>query len=420
MKKIIYIISFFAFLQGCVEPFVAETRGFEGILVVDAKLTDELKLQQIKLSRARPFEVDSVVSERNALVKITSNSGNSYAFQEVESGLYESLDVFGASQGESYQMEVVTVDGSTFLSEEVTTPNPSEIQELRAERMIKGDGDEGVGIMLNTQSLANGNTFLRYEYEEDYKIIAPDWSPFEFDIISDDPCSVLGLLVETTQNLNNNRVCYGHIASTDIILADSEQLTENDLSDYRVRFIDKNNYILTHRYSILVKQISLDQAAYAYYENLESFSNNEDVFTSVQPGFLEGNISANNSDDSVIGYFEVSSIRSERLFFDYDDFFANEALPEYPSGCATTAPALYPPGFHCQGIGGISDGTQGSPLIDGIRAGLYVYHDDFPITDQRIVDNGGLAGLAPFLVKPKACGDCTELGSNVVPDFWIE
>ncbi|TMM57103.1 DUF4249 domain-containing protein [Maribacter algarum] len=423
MSRFLCIVLVFLFLQGCVETFEIETRGFEGVLVVDAKLTDELKRQKVNLSRARPFEVDSIIAERNATIRITSGSGSSYEFQEVSPGLYESLEVFGANQAERYQMEIVTADGSTFLSEEVTTPNPSEIKELHAERMIKGDGDEGIGIMLNTQSSANDNAYLRYEYEEDFKIIAPDWMPFDFDIISDDPCSDLGLLVETKPNLNNNRVCYGHTESNAILLANSELLSANTLTDYQVRFIGRENYAISHRYSILVKQISLDQGAYAYYQNLNSFSNNEDVYTSVQPGFLEGNISSTNTEASVIGYFEVSSVRSERLFFDYTDFFPNEELPPYPSGCVVSSPPLYPPGgaglVPCYLITQEDDGI-GSPLIDGIREGLFTYWDDFPITEERIKEHNGVYGLGTFLVKPAVCGDCTVLGSNIKPDFWIE
>ncbi len=426
MSKCVNILLISLFLNGCIEPFEAETKGFEGILVVDAKLTDELKQQKVNLSRARPFEVDSVIAERNALVKMTSSSGNSYAFQEVSPGLYESLDAFAASQGKSYQMEVVTADGNTFLSEEVTTPKPAEIQELRAERMLKDDGDEGIGIMLNSQNLASNNAFIRYEYEEDYKIIAPDWSPLEFDIVSDDLCDIVvgqdfGFVVELKPNENNNRVCYGHIESTDILLADSEKLTSNSVSDYRLRFVSKNNFTITHRYSILVKQVSLNQNAYSYYENLDSFSSNDDVFASIQPGFLEGNISAGDGISKVVGFFEVSSVRSERLFFNYTDFFPNENRPLYPINCTISSPALIPPGAHCSTAGGVSDGTLGSPLIDGIRAGLYVYYTENPITPERIEENEGrLGGLGPYFTKPKPCGDCTVLGSNIKPDFWVE
>ncbi|WP_138658087.1 DUF4249 domain-containing protein [Maribacter algarum] len=426
MNRFLNIVLIILFLQGCVETFEVETRGFEGLLVVDAKLTDELKRQKVNLSRARPFEVDSVIAERNATIRMTSGSGSSHAFQEVSPGLYESLEVFGASRGESYQMEIVTADGSTFLSEEVTTPNPSAIEDLHAGRTVKDDGDEGISIMLNSRGSVNGNSFLRYEYEEDYKIIAPDWSPWEFDIVDDDLCDIVvgqafGFGVELKPNENNNRVCYGHRESTDIILADSENLIGNSVSDYRLRFISKNDFAITHRYSILVKQVSLNQNAYSYYENLDSFSSNDDVFTSIQPGFLEGNIRAADGISKVVGFFEVSSVRSQRLFFNYTDFFPNENGPPYPINCTISSPALIPPGAHCSTAGGISDGTLGSPLIDGIRAGLYVYYMENLITPERIAENEGrLGGLGPFWVKPKACGDCTELGSNIKPEFWIE
>jgi len=419
MRSLILICVTSFFLQSCIEPFQAETQGFEGVLVIDAKLTDEFKYQIVRLSKARPFEKDSIVTEQNAFVKISDESGEDFDFIEIGLGVYQSVNPFGAEIGKSYRLQVVTDAGSSFSSDLVKTPQSSEIISVKAERQIKGDGDEGVSILVDTESSANADVFLRFEYDEDYKIIAPYWSPFEFDIISDDLCSPEGFVVETKVNTKNNRICYGHKESTDILLANSEQITTNDLSKFNVRFVSRDNFILSHRYSILVKQLSMSQAAFAYYEDLESFSDSEDVFTSVQPGFLEGNLSADDGVSKVIGFFEVSSVSSERIFFDYADFFQNDPLPEYPSGCNTGSPALIPPGAHCSGT--LSDGTEGSPLIDGIRAGIYTYFDDFPITQERIDANDGrTGGLGPYLTKPAECGDCTKLGSNIKPDFWIE
>lgn len=420
MRNLIFFILIVSFLQGCIDPFEVETRGFEGVLVVDAKLTDEAKRQRVLLSRARPFENDTIIPEKNAIVKISSASGMSYDFVEVGSGVYESVDSFGAITEELYELQIITVEGASFSSEPTKTPTPNDIVNVTAKRLTKGDGDEGIGILVDTENLTNNEAFLRFEYEEDFKVIAPFWSPFEFDIISDDLCSEIGLKVDIKPNRNNNRICYGHSTSTDILLANSEQLDSNDLSKFRVRFIDRDNYILSHRYSILVKQISLSGSAYAYYESLESFSSNEDVFTSVQPGFLEGNLKAGDGKTKVIGLFEVSSVRSERLFLDYDDFFDGETLPPYPSTCNTGSPALIPAGAYCHG-GVISAGTEGSPLIDGIRAGIYTYYGDYPITPERIAANDGeIAGLGPYWTKPAECGDCTKLGSNTKPEFWIE
>ena len=43
--------------------------------------------------------------------------------------------------------------------------------------------------------------------------------------------------------------------------------------------------------------------------------------------------STTNPDDKVIGYFDVASVTSKRIFFNYIDLFPNESLPPYYTEC---------------------------------------------------------------------------------------
>ena len=52
-----------------------------------------------------------------------------------------------------------------------------------------------------------------------------------------------------------------------------------------------------------------------------------------------------------------------------------------------------------------------SPLLDIIDTGDYVYVKN----NEGEVPEGG-----PFLIARRPCGDCTALGSNIVPEFWEE
>jgi len=50
-------------------------------------------------------------------------------------------------------------------------------------------------------------------------------------------------------------------------------------------------------------------------------------------------------------------------------------------------------------------------LKDIIESGAFIYVRD---------SNGSVEGGGPFFVARRECGDCTVLGSNVVPEFWTE
>ncbi|GAB5474501.1 MAG: hypothetical protein Mars2KO_26000 [Maribacter sp.] len=415
MKESILVILVFLLFQGCIEPFEAETLDFEGALVVDARITNEEKQHQVVLTRARPFEQDDSSPERNATVTIEEGSGISYTFEETSPGQYTSTVAFGAKSNESYQLKITTSDGAAYSSTAETMPDNVPIADIEIKRATNDFGEDGVSIILDNESLGDQPRYFRYDYEENYKIVAPNWDPVAFNIIDSLAC-VDGDAFEVgikQRDPQKERICYGQDKSKDIILVSTANLDNNTVSDFEVRFVNRENYILTHRYSILVNQYSQSVDAHSYYQSLEAFSVSESVFNEIQPGFLSGNITSMTDDDqNVIGYFETAAVSSKRVFFNYEDLFPDEELPEYPVNCRTLGnPRLIPRGYHCtEGSSGVCDGNCDSPLIGQIQAGTIVY--------AGVVDPPDF--VAPYLTRSRACGDCTVLGSDVKPDFWID
>lgn len=402
-------------LQGCIEPFEAETIGFEGALVIDARITNVEKQHQVLLSRARPFEQDNITSERGAKVTIEEGSGITYTFEETAPGHYTSTVVFAAKANQSYQLKISTSDGSVYESTPETMPENVPLADLQIKRAINDVGEDGVSIVLNNQSFDTQPRYFRYDYEENYKIVAPNWDPAAFNIIDSIACLdgdafEVGIKQRDPQK---ERICYGQNKSKDIILVSTANLESNTVSDFEVRFVSRESYTLMHRYSILVNQYSQSVDAHSYYQGLEAFSVSENVFNEIQPGFLAGNItSISDEDQNVIGFFEAAAVSSKRIFFDYEDLFPDEELPEYPVNCRTIGnPRLDPRGYHCtQGGSGVCDGNCDSPLIGQIQAGTIVYAGVKEPADF----------ISPYLTRSRACGDCTVLGSDVKPDFWID
>lgn len=413
---ILYLSALICCVTSCVEPFAAETQAFEAALVIDARLTDEMKQHEVLLARARPFEQDSLSVEKNAKVVIINDLGTIYSFDEIEPGRYVSQVAFSAEQNSNYQLLITTSSGKSYRSESITTPKKASIGTLNIERGTNDLGEDGVNILLNANSGIEDVNYFKYEYEETYKIIAPDWDPFEFDIIDSIACELpqIGYEVGIKARTKQNRICYNTIISTKILQTSSINLEKNAISDFSVRFLNRDNFAISHRYSILVKQHSQTLEAFSYYQTLESFSSSDNVFSEIQPGFLTSNIKSDtDNDEKVIGYFEVTSVSEKRVYFNHEDLFPDETLPPYPINCSNFgSPPLTTRGFHCDRKTLTCDGSCQSPLIQAIQAGLIVF----------VAENKDFDGLytGPFLTKPAPCGDCTKLGSNIVPDFWEE
>ncbi len=373
---------------GCIEEFNAEFADFESTLVIEATITDEYKPQEVLLSRTYRIQDEDIQMEAGAVVSVVSSDGQEFLFQEQDQGKYVSNTSFAALPQLTYQLAVETQDGKSYSSTAMGLPEVARLDSVYAKRFTNDLGENGMGIFVDA-SVPSGTTsaFYRYEYEETYKIVAPFWDPVELEVVETPSPHI----VKVPRSLDE-RVCYASFDSNRIILADTEDLDGDSAENILVRFIPSNDYIISHRYSILVRQYSLSTQAHAFFETLNEFSTNESVFSETQPGFLQGNVSGNTDNEKVLGYFDVVNVDEKRIFFNYSDFYPMEDLPPYVDPCQFNTPTI--------------------GLIDLVRWDWVKYIDDNYI--------GSGLGSGPYITVPQVCGDCTALGTSEVPDFWIE
>lgn len=418
-------------VYGCVEEIPVEVQlqssiSIEDILVVEATITDELKAQEIFLSRGNSFANDSIISvEQAAEVIITNELGTSFRFMEQEPGRYVSETPFAAQSGVTYQLFITTSSGISYQSEASQVTGNSNIDAIYAERVISDNEVEGMAIFVDSSNPIGELNDYRYTYAETYKIIAPNWTPVEFEVIREqteiivDPVTneILEVLfpdVTLVPREEEEQTCFNTVLSNEIILSDGVVLNSNNIEGNLVRFINRNDPIISHRYSILVKQFLQSVEAAKFYRTLLQFSQNESLFSEVQPGFLEGNISAiDNTEALVIGFFSVASVAERRLFFDYEDFFPGEPLPPFFNGANCSTPFSPPLGDpNKDGPSSLEECGGQRPLID------YLESEEI----EFFLSNSNPPPLCegPFFVTQRICGDCTVLGSNIEPEFWID
>ncbi len=384
----------------CVEtfdtaPFLNDDEVSEDILVVEAIITDEMKQQTIKISKLGSLDGGAGPGEiGNAQVSLEDGTGTMYAFNSLGGGIYASQNPFAAVPNVSYSLRVV-INGKEYSSTEELLPSTSTIDELYARRITSDGGVDGIGIFVNPLGGGESPKF-RYEFEETYEIIAPLWAPFDMVVTS----RTFPFEFDLVPRDRDTRRCFGTRRSNDIILSSDLDLENNVEQGFLVQFISSEDPVIQHRYSILVSQFSQGTNAHAFYTTLREQATSADVFSQIQPGFIEGNIAnISNEEDRVIGFFSVESVVSRRLFFDYEDFYPDEELPPYFINCNSLgAPRTVTPA-----------GT--SPLMDAIDSGDFVYVRD---------NNGEVPDGGPFLTARTPCGNCTVLGSNVIPEFWTE
>ena len=388
----------------CIEEFIPENITFEDLLVVEANITDEFKFQEINLSKT--FRFDEVQTfENQANVRIMDDAQNIYLFNEIEPGKYISSTMFSIEPNVGYTLMITTKDNKSYSSSVTKLPsNTAKIKDVSYARAINSDNKEGIEILVDSFDPSGNSKYYRYKFEETQRITVGNWGPQEIIIVSDVP----PFEVTNIPNTRNNRVCYlTTISKDDIIQTQTNSLSEDRVTKFPVKFLSKTDSIIRDRYSILVKQHVQSLEAYTYFNTLNDFSSSESLFSENQPGFLEGNIfSTTNSNEKVIGFFELTSVSTKRIFLNYKDVFPSANQLGNFASCGPVAgfsPALVDP-----------NNPNFSPLIDLLQRNevtFFARNEDF---------FGNFIEDPPYEVVPRQCGDCTFWGTNIKPDFWID
>jgi len=405
IKIIVYFFLFalLASIYSCVEEVSIEAGEFESALVVEAFFTTENSHQQVTLSRTYPIETEGPIPEQNARVIIIENNQNEIEFEETSPGVYTTVDSVQSQINIDYQLVITTSNGSVYRSSKTKTTSTQEIDNLFVERIVNNNGEDGVSLFIDTFDPSGLSKFYRFEYEETYKIIAPLWRPDDLKV--ETKIEAIGSDCDTIVFKPRpilQKICYATQESNTIILANTSGLEGDRLSRFPVRFLNKKEFIISHRYSALVKQFVISSGAHNYLRILNDLSGSESLFSQIQPGFFAGNIvSESNRDEKVIGYFDVSFVSERRIFFNFEDFFSGESKPLFIDECETLAPPKAT--------------TSGCPLRGALISNRWKFLEINENPDPLFEGREG-----PYIIVKRVCGDCTAIGNSTPPNFWIE
>lgn len=409
----ISIIIVLTILTGCREAFEIESIDFQNSLVVEATLTNELKQHTLKLSRTYELNQEGPAFENGAMVRIEDSNGNLYNFISTGEGNYQSDVEFQAVPNVNYQLFITTAQGERFQSSSIEMTPISDITNLYAELQTNDSGEQGVQILLDSDDQNSEAGYFRYQYEETYEVVAPFYFPLkavltnytEEEVYNPRYDLLVFYDVEFVPRSQEEKTCYSTNAQKGILLTTTNSLSDNTITKFPIRFINITDPILRDRYSILVKQYVQSVESYSYYKAIKDLGDVGSILSQSQPGFVFGNItSVDDSNQSVVGYFEVASVSEKRIFFDYLDF--NLPQPDYLYECEVVE------------LDFTDNSTQDLDLNE--KQKIYTLLTRFSEFNQNyeLVEIPGPDAMGIWkLVKPE-CGDCTSVSSNIRPDYW--
>ncbi|MEQ9424625.1 MAG: DUF4249 domain-containing protein [Cyclobacteriaceae bacterium] len=386
LNTVISAILLLLWAAACVDPFELESVGDTNFLVVEGFLSDRAKRHKIKLSRSGDLTADQFTLESGAQVYVEDGSGARINYSETNPGIYETEAFASGVVGRTYNLIVILSNGSSYVSDPVTLRSTPPMTEIKADFLLATQNDDIdrniFRFTVDTEDPDNLTRFYRWEWEETYEIQTPLVSRFvwiEGPIIND--------------RLNPTNRCWASDTSNNIIIKSTEGLERDIIQNQTIHTFRSFTEAMRVRYSILIRQMSLSEESFRYWNQLKSFNETPGGLFDIQPASVVGNIrSVDNQDEVVLGYFDAAQVQEERKFYTPMDFVGQGFIP--------TTDAL-----NCD-LDTLTF-TELGPFMEQRTNTM----NPFEVID--IIGNG-------VSVAPTICTDCTNRGINQEPEFWDE
>ena len=300
-------------LSSCIDRYyLDEIADTTPKLVVDASIVDTDEEQIIKISYSSTDEYPKFEGVGNCNVLIMDEAGNQFYASSDQSniGYYKITFPDGfLTIGKKFQLLITTPDNNTYKSrfEELLPSPPIDSVYFSVEHHETsqiGNKIDGLQFYIDFEGTSYFGKYYRWVIEETYEYHStwPIKDYLDVDGFHRPPIDFSKFICYKTENNNA------------IFLLSTNGLIENRYKKAKMHFVDDRSQRLMFNYSILIKQRSLSQQAYLYWENVKK--NNQEtagLFTK-QPAMPKGNIfNETDSTEVVLGYFTLSSETTKRI-----------------------------------------------------------------------------------------------------------
>ena len=277
-------------------------------LVVDGFLNNGPDSTFIRLTHTTPLVDDYYVDrvgELNAHITVEDETGNIvYTFVPANNNGSYAIPGMNLGVNKKYRLRIKTIDGNEYLSDDITVkPNPP------IDSITWRKDDDEVTIAVNTHDPKDSTKYYRWDYTETWEYYTAYNSAFKF-ISGPNPGHFE--IRDSNEFVNH---CWKTVNSPEILLASSVSLSQDIISQKKLKTIGANSFELAYKYSILVKQYALQREAFEYYEALKKNTEQSGTIFDPQPFTLAGNIHClTDTEKPALGYLTVTNLQTKRIY----------------------------------------------------------------------------------------------------------
>jgi hypothetical protein len=296
------------------EFFPEEVDLKTGTLVVVAHLTNESKVQTIHISRSSTLRYPSYDPLAGCHVELCSENGENRIFGETRPGEYSCfLEADILREDQSYCLFFISPDGKRYESDfELLSPAPSIDSvyfQLQAQAASDpGEWEEGIRFFMDYNFDSERSRYMRWQLIETYELHDPEYDASIFNV---------DRVMRELPDSSSWRTCWITKEVQQIFTRDCGNLEGNFYRQMPLHFVGERSRKLDHRYSLLVRQLSLSKSAFWYWDQLAKNVQSKGIHYDLQPAMTPGNICCLDEEgEIVIGYFSISGCIEKRIFVD--------------------------------------------------------------------------------------------------------
>lgn len=378
-------------ITSCIQRFDPEIRDVDAVkYVITGQVNSGDDIQRINIGTSSPISKPGIIPVTGCTVKVIDAKGNEYPAHDVWNGNYDvDIPQNELIPGNSFKVDIVVPGGTHIVSDfdQILAGPPIEsvyyeVQKLPTESPIEFTDGIQFYADLDASNFACRN--FRYEVIETYEYHTK--YPIEW--------WYNGRLRHTTPPDSSKMVCWRTTSLRDVYMVSTEDLAENKYKKYALNFVDNQSSArLVYGYSLLLRQYSMSDEAFQYWEKIRLNSQEQGGLYDSQPMSIKGNLhNVTNPGQDVLGFFSATTVTQKRIFV--------KNVPNLPIEFV----------FNCV-IGNLPRmGLQGT---DPINYPIYLPQRSIWIDDAWV-------STYDLLTIDHECVDCTATvgGTIVKPDFW--
>ncbi|MDP1621303.1 MAG: DUF4249 domain-containing protein [Bacteroidales bacterium] len=312
IKNILLILTMLA-LSACIKSFdpVIDASA-ENKYVVSGRVTDAEGWQEVEVSLTSPIGSPKFIPVTGCQVSILDDKGNDFTLNEWEPGKYQ---VWMGHEylipGTSYQVKVTTPGGEELVSgfDKMSKGPPLDSVYYSINDIPTADPTINLNVMqfyVDLQAEGDYSHFYKWDVVETWEYHAALPAEYYFD----------GSHHKIVPPDYTNKVCWTTGLAKNVFTISTKSLAQNKYEKYPLHSIDGRSSRLGILYSMLVRQLSISEEAYNYWEKLRINSNEQGGLYEKQPLAIKGNMmNLSKPEKDVLGFFYAASERSHRYFY---------------------------------------------------------------------------------------------------------